>query len=94
MGSVGLINDEDNKTIDNKTITDESKLIVLSAIKWLNNKYFLYKKYLCNYEKIIYYLISLSPDSLLMGSLIIAKDYFNTLEVLNSDGKFASSGLY
>jgi hypothetical protein len=33
MGSVGLINDEDNKTIDNKTITDESKLIVLSATK-------------------------------------------------------------
>jgi hypothetical protein len=28
-----------------------------------------------------------------MGSLMIAKDYLNTLEVLNNDGKFASSGL-
>jgi hypothetical protein len=33
MGSIGLIYDEE--TIDNKIFTNESKSIILSAIKWL-----------------------------------------------------------
>ena len=41
MGSIGLIYDEE--TIDNKIFTNESKSIILSAIKWLKENNVLYK---------------------------------------------------
>ena len=91
MGSVGLIYDEE--TIDKKSFTIESRSIILDAIKWLKDNNLLYKKYLCNYEKILNYLISLDPESLHMGTPMITKDHMNKLEILNSEGKFASSGI-
>ena len=62
VGSIGLIYDEE--TIEKKKFSDECKLDILGAIKWLRKNNCLFQKYLCNYEKIINYLISLSPDSL------------------------------
>ncbi len=53
MGSIGLTYDED--TIDNKTFTTDSKIKIIEAIKWLKTYNDLFKKYLCNYEKIINY---------------------------------------
>jgi hypothetical protein len=91
MGSIGLIYDEE--TIDNKIFTNESKSIILSAMNWLKKNNLLYKKYLCNYEKLIKYLISSSPDFLHMGSPMVSKNHLQNLEILNNDGKFATSGL-
>ncbi len=55
IGSIGLIYDED--TIDAKNYSSESKIIVLDAFKWFKQNNCQYKIYLCNYEKIINYLI-------------------------------------
>ena len=86
MGSIGLIYDED--TIDNKTFTEDSKIKIIEAIKWLKTYNDLFKKYLCNYEKIINYLISINPQSLHLGTPILLKDHMKTIEVLNDSGNF------
>ena len=90
MGSIGLIYDED--TIDAKNYSSESKIIVLDAIKWLKQNNCQYKKYLCNYEKIINYLISSNPDSLHMGAPMILSEHLKKIDILNEEKKFPSSG--
>jgi hypothetical protein len=90
MGSIGLIYDED--TIDAKNYSSESKIIVLDAIKWLKQNNCQYKKYLCNYEKIINYLISSNPDSLHMAAPMILSEHLKNIHILNEEKKFPSSG--
>ena len=91
MGSIGLIYDDE--TIDTKLYSSESKNITLEAIKWLKENNCLYKKYLCNFEKIINYLISQTPASLHLGAPMILSEHLNKFEILNGEGRFNSSGL-
>ena len=50
------------------------------------------EKYLCNYEKIINYLITSNPDSLHMGAPMILSEHLKNIDILNEEKKFPSSG--
>ncbi len=77
----------------NKTFTEDSKIKIIEAIKWLKTYNDLFKKNLCYYEKIINYLLSINLQSLHLETPILLKDHMKTIEVLNDSGTFSSSGM-
>jgi hypothetical protein len=91
MGSVGLIYDEE--TIDDKTYSINNKDVIIKAFKWLKLNNTLFDKYLCNYEKIISYLVSLTPDSLHMGKPKLLYEHLDKIQVINNEGNFKESGI-